>query len=90
MYIFKKVVAESTFTHSGNIITGVSYIKRGSLIVISVFERLLCLDVRKMMLSLKSHPVVRPLYNGGRIVLQGAHHHLLSMLVNTHILISTK
>ena len=84
------ILAESTFTHNGNIITGVSYIKRGSVIIISVFERLLCLDVRKMMLSPKSQPVVRPLYNGGRIVLQGAHHHLLSMLVNTLILISTK
>ena len=84
------ILAEITFTHNGNIITGVSYIKRGSLIVISVFERLLCLDVRKMMLSPISQPVVRPLYNGGRNVLQGAHHHLLSMLVNTHILISTK
>ena len=84
------ILAEITFTHSGNIITGVSYIKRGSVIIISVFERLLCLHVRKMMLSPKSQPVVRPLYNGGRIVLQGAHHHLLSMLVNTLILISTK
>ena len=84
------ISAETTFTHNGNIITGVSYIKRGSLIVISVFERLLCLDVRKMMLSPLSQPVVRPLYNGDCIVLQGAHHHLLSMLVNTHIRISTK
>ena len=84
------ILAEITFTHNGNIITGVSYIKRGSLIVISVFERLLCLDVRKMMLSPNSQPVERPLYNGGRNVLQGAHHQLLSMLVNTNILISTK
>ena len=83
------ILAKSTFTHNGNINTGVSNIKRASLIAIAVFERLLCLDVRKMMLSPLSQPVVRPLYNGGRIVLQGVHHHLLSMLVNTHILNST-
>ena len=35
------------------------------------------------MLSSQSQPVVRPLYNGGRIALQGTHHHLLSMLVDT-------
>ena len=80
------ILAKSTFTHNGNIHTGVSYIKRVSLVAISVYERLLCLDVRKMMLSPLSQPAVRPLYNGGCIVLQGAHHHLLSMLVNTHIL----
>ena len=80
-------LAESTLTHNGKILIGVSYIKRASQTVTSVFERILCLDVQKMMLSPKSQPVVRPLYNGGRIVLQGAHHHLLSMLVNTLILI---
>ena len=83
------ISAETTFTHNGNIITGVSYMKRGSLIVKSVFERLLCLDVRKMMLSPKSQPVISPLYNGGRKVLQGAHHHLLSMLLDALILIET-
>ena len=50
-------------------------------------ERLLYLDVRKMMLSSTSQSVVRPLYNGGSVVLRGAHHHLLSMLVDALILI---
>ena len=77
------ILAKSTFTHNGNINTGVSYIKRVSLIAISVFERLLCLDVRKMMLSPISQSVIRPLYNGGSTVLHGAQHHLLSMLLDT-------
>ena len=42
-----------------------------------------------MMLSPLSQPVVRPLYNGGSVVLRGAHHHLLSMLVDTLTLNST-
>ena len=41
------------------------------------------------MLSPISQPVVRPLYNGGRIVLQGAHHHLLGMLVDALTQINT-
>ena len=41
------------------------------------------------MLSPKSQPVLRPLYNGGRIVLQGIHHHLHSMLLDTLTLVST-
>ena len=42
-----------------------------------------------MMLSPLSQPVVRPLYNGGSVVLRGAHPHLLSMLVDTLTLIDT-
>ena len=58
------ILAKSAFTHNGNINTGVSYIKRASLIAIAEFERLLCLDVRKMTLTPLSQPVVRALYNG--------------------------
>ena len=63
--------------------------KCGYVITKHSIERLLCLDVRKIMLSPISQPVVRPLYNGGRIVLQGVHHYLLSMLVDTLTQINT-
>ena len=41
------------------------------------------------MLSPISQSVVRPLYNGGGTVLQGAQHHLLSMLLDTLPLLNT-
>ena len=52
-------------------------------------ERLLCLDVRNVMLSPLSQPVLRPLYNEGCVVLRGVHHHMLCMLMDTLTLVST-
>ena len=53
------------------------------------YEILEYLDVRKMMLSPLSQPVVRPLYKGGSVVLRGAHHHLLNMLLDALTSIGT-
>ena len=72
-----------------NVICGIAYIDRACFVNLYSIVRLLCLDVRKMMLSSISQPVVRPLYNGGRIVLQGAHHYLLNILVDTFSQINT-
>ena len=52
-------------------------------------ERLLYLEVRKMMLNSLTQPVVRPLYNGRRVALQGTYHHLHSMLVDILTQINT-
>ena len=81
------VIAGITFTHNGNFNSSRDLFKQS--IKYNSIERLMCLDVRKLMPSPLSHPVVRPLYNGGSVVLRGAPHHLLSMLVDTHTLNST-
>ena len=77
-------------SHNANRGSGLRYIKSEEELSIFSNDRLLYLDVRKMMLSSQSQPVVRPLYNGGRIALQGTHHHLLSMLVDTLTLVYTR
>ena len=78
-------------SHNVNRGSGFRYMTSDNVIFsIHSMERLLYLDTRKMMLSSISQPVVRPLYNGGRIALQGTHHHLLSMLVDTLTLVYTR
>ena len=57
-------------SHNANMSTGVSYIKCDNVASsIHSIGRLLCLDVRKKMLSSISQPLVRPLHNGSRIAL---------------------
>ena len=77
-------------SHNVNRGSGFRYMTSDNVIFsIHSMEGLLYLDIRMMLLSSISQPVVRPLYNGGRIALQGTHHHLLSMLIDTLTQINT-